>query len=166
MNGKDRYDVKAHAGWSRTRVDGSQYDRRTDDVAANAEAWFAEQYHGLLDDSIALRGDAGYDVVVDRRGCQLRVDVIHAGFTRDGEPRDGRASCVIVNPDSNKLIASDVLVFVGGPPFVVVGCIYTTRFLALAELRDHGFGLKFSLHASRLLHIDAILRPASGSRTQ
>jgi hypothetical protein len=156
MNG--RYEVKARAGWSRTRHDGSQYSAETDTTAEAAERWFADCYGGRFEGEGAyLGGDAGYDVLMNRRGHTLRVDVIHAGFTDDGIPRRGNESHLIVNLDSNKLTASDVLVLVEGPPFVAVGCIYTARFLAIADLRDHGFGLKFSLHARRLLPVDALL---------
>lgn len=162
-NGADRYHVKAIAGWSRTREDGSAYDPATDEVAADAESWFAQRYDGVVDDSIALRGDSGYDVVVARGGRQLRIDVVHAGRLATGDPRPGRASCLIVNVDSNKLIGSDLLVLVEGPPFVVVGGIYTARFLAIAEVRDHGYGPKLSLRADHLFTIDALLRKRSRS---
>lgn len=155
--GSARYDVKAQAGWSRTRRDGSEYERATDEHAADAEQWFAAVYGGVANDAVHLRGDEGYDVVVDRRGCALKVDVVHAGVTAHG-PRPGCSSCLIVNADSNKLIASDLLVFVEGPPFVVVGCIYTARFHALATLRDHGHGCKLSLPSARLMPIDYVMQ--------
>ena len=150
MGGEDRYDVKANAGWSRTRSDGSAYSRDTDAVSEDSERWFAEASGGVRDDSVGLSGDAGYDVVVLRRGKTIRVDVVHAGLLPDGAPRNGAASNLIVNADSNKLVASDLLVFIEGPPFRVVGGLYTVRFLAIAKLQDFGFGMKFAVHASRL----------------
>ena len=158
MSGHARYDVKADAGWNRTRRDGSLYNRETDGDAEAAERWFAERYYGLHDDRVGLAGDAGYDVVVDRRGRQLQVDVVHAGRLPDGQPRPGRTSHLIVNVDSNKLVASDLVVLVEGPPYAVVGCIYTARFIARATLNS--LGTKFSMPADQLLQIDDVIGKA------
>jgi hypothetical protein len=158
--GRDRYDLKIAAGYSPLRRDGSTRSADETELSALAEEWFARMYGGaLVKPEATLEGDDGFDVLIPRRGQRLRVDVVHAGRLEDGSPREGLRSCLIVNQDSKKLVASDLLVYVEGlpPRFAVVGCIYTARFLAHANLIDHGFGRKFSLHATRLLDLETVL---------
>jgi hypothetical protein len=143
-DGADRYDVKAAAGWSRTRRDGSQYDRETDRVALLAEQFVAARYGCTVDTDAYLSGDKGYDFIFRT----VRVDVIHAGVDRDGQWRTANSN-IIVNPGHPKLEASDVLVYVVNAPdaFAIHGAVRTSDFVQRAVLRDLGFGKKLCLHA-------------------
>jgi len=156
-SGADRYDVKAAAGMSRIRPDGSDYSREVDELAETAERWFAGLVGGLVDDSVSLHGDHGYDVAVFRRGITVKVDVVHAGMMKDGTPRTGRGCRLIVNCDHNKLVRSDILVLVEGPPFAVLGAIHTARFLALAQVENLGYGDKFTMPVSALMPLALVL---------
>jgi len=158
-HGTDRYDVKAAAGLSRVRRDGSSYDRAIDAVSSDAEEWFADRVGGIVDTSVHDRhGDHGYDVVVMLPcGERVRIDVVHLGLLPDGTPRPASGARLIVNRDSIKLLRSDVIVVMTGPPFVVVGAIHTIRFLALAREQDLGFGIKFVLPVAQLPALRAVL---------
>ena len=158
-NGAERYQAKAAAGISRTRADGSRFSADVDDVAERVEQWLARVTGGeLADPDVHLSGDAGFDVMVLRGRRVVKLDAIHCGTMPDGSPRAGSSSSMIVNVDNNKLLEADILVLIEGPPFQDVGAIYTARFLALATSRDHGFGTKYSLPASRLEPLDRFLK--------
>lgn len=145
MNGAARYDVKARAGWSRTRRDGSSYDRDTDVLSAQAEDFVAMLYGVEANHDALLSGDPGYDFIING----LRIDVIHAGRDRSGAPRKAKGSNIIVNVGHLKLTNSDVLVYVEGDTdsFHVFGAVRTSDFRAHAALRDFGYGQKLGLSA-------------------
>ena len=157
MGGAARYDIKASAGWTRTRRDGSAYSRGTDIVADEAEAWFTEAYGGIRDTRVLLSGDDGYDIVLTHRGHSIKVDVIHAGLLKDGSPRAAAGSWVIVNPAHGKLSHSDVLVYIAGPPFEVHGAIPTSGFVRTAQRKDFGFGEKLAVPARALAPLARVL---------
>jgi len=160
--GAERYDVKARAGWSRTRADGSQYAVETDRGAYEAERWACAQLGGTgLRDDAVLTGDEGYDFVVTLGLVPVRVDVVWAGLHANGGAR-GLECHLIVNLDSPKLYRSEVLLLVAGQPgddsWRLLGGIPTVRFLACAHLRDHGFGPKLSMPAADLWPVERLFR--------
>ena len=156
-DGTQRHLVKRAAGISIVRRDGTHYSLDTEKVAEEVEAWASEQLGGLRDDGIYLGGDQGYDCVVPLGSIQVQVDAVHAGFRPDGEPRGAECN-LIVNCDSPKLYRSDILVLVSGPPFTFLGGMPTARFLATAQLKDFGYGLKWAIPAQGLVPIDALFR--------
>ena len=160
--GAKKFQKMRDAGVPVTRPDGSTRSEETDARAAAAESWFAETYGGLIDDEVHTHGDPGYDVVVDRRGVQVRIDVVSAPVTDRPRYREN----LIVNPYSNKLLGSDVLVLVVGPPWTIYGATYTARFLAKAYLRDFGYGQKLAIRATELFTLDDLgIFPIMRTRT-
>jgi hypothetical protein len=158
-HGEARYDAKTAAGMSRTRRDGSSYSRDVDRVSGDAETWFCELVDGVVDTSVnGTHGDRGYDVVVmTPNGVRVRIDVVHLGILPNGQPRSRQGARLIVNRNSVKLLRSDLIVVVEGPPFAVVGAIHTTRFLALALEIDLGFGVKFAMSVDNLSRLRDVL---------
>jgi hypothetical protein len=144
LDGGARFRIKRAAGWTEQRPDGSRYAERTDQFADEAESFFTELVGGIRSTDVYLHGDPGYDVVVLCGSVTVKVDVVHGGIDNTDRPR--LAPChLIVNTDSKKLTASEVLVLVIGPPWALIGAVSTARFKMKAERQRFGHGVKLAM---------------------
>lgn len=161
---EERYHVKRAAGISSTRGDGSARTPGTDKQSGHAEEYAAQMLGSVVDDSITVTGDRGYDFPItvelpSGRQGRLRVEAIWNGFETGSTSRPRLFGNLIINPDDeHRYRNTDIFVLVVGTVehgFELMGWA-TWADVKSRPTKSFGYGRKYYVPMHELRKMDRL----------